>query len=103
MNDPDNVKEINKTSRQRARDEAKRFVYEYLIQKSCEDCGEPDLTVLTFDHVRGEKKMNVPHMISQGYSVASIKNELEKIDIVCFNCHRRRDQRRRGSDGFNNI
>ncbi len=27
MNDPDNVKEINKTSRQRARDEAKRFVY----------------------------------------------------------------------------
>jgi len=103
INDPDNVKVINKTSRQRARDEAKRFVYEYLIQKSCEDCGERDLTVLTFDHVRGEKKMNVADMISQGYSVASIKSELEKTDIVCFNCHMRREQRRRGSERFRSI
>ena len=45
MNDQDNVKSINKTSRQKAHDEAKRFIYEYLRQKSCQDCGERDITV----------------------------------------------------------
>jgi len=54
MNDPTSVKEINKASRERGQDEAKGFVYEYLIQKSRPNCGERDLTVLTFDHVRGE-------------------------------------------------
>lgn len=103
MNDTNNVKKINKTSRERARDEAKHFVYEYLCQKSCEDCGERDVSVLTFDHVRGEKKMNIADMISQGYSVASIENEVGKTDIVCFNCHMRREQRRRGFERFGSI
>ena len=103
MNDPDNVKSINKTSRQKAHDEAKRFVYEYLVQKSCQDCGERDITVSTFDHVRGTKKMNIADMISGGYSVTAIKNELEKTDVVCFNCHMRREQKRRGSERFNRI
>jgi len=47
--------------------------------------------------------MNDADMISHGYSLAAIKKELEKTDIVCSNRHIRREQRRRGSDRFNNI
>ena len=54
--DTENVKEINRFSRQRAREEARNFVYEYLAQKACSDCGERDITVLTFDHVRDQKR-----------------------------------------------
>jgi hypothetical protein len=99
-NDTERVKEINRSSRQRARDEARSLVYEYLSQAICADCGEKDFNVLTFDHVRGQKKMNVSDMISQGYSLESIKSELEKTEVTCSNCHMRREQKRRGSGRF---
>lgn len=102
-NNTENVKEINRLARQKAREDAKRFTYEYLSEKVCADCGENDLAVLTFDHVRGQKKMNISDMISQGYSVASIQNELEKTEVICFNCHMRREQKRRGSDRFGRL
>jgi len=70
-----------------AREDARRFIYEYLTGRACADCGESDITVLTFDHVRGEKKMNIADMVSQGSSLKAISQELEKTDIVCFNCH----------------
>jgi ArsR family metal-binding transcriptional regulator len=100
MNDPDSVKGINKSARQRAREAAKHFVYEYLTELSCADCGETDSAVLTFDHVRGEKKMNISDMVQQGYSIGSIQAELEKTDVTCFNCHMRREQKRRGGNRF---
>jgi len=99
-NNMENVKEINRSARQRSKEEARHFIFDYLSDKACSDCGESDLYVLTFDHVRGEKKANISDMVSQGYSIASIENELEKTDVVCFNCHMRREQKRRGSDRF---
>jgi hypothetical protein len=33
-------------------------------------------------------------MISKGYNVETIKRELEKTEIVCFNCHMRRERKR---------
>ena len=99
-NDPKNVKEINRASRWRAREDARRFIYEYLTGRTCADCGESDITVLTFDHVRGEKKMNIADMVSQGSSLKAISQELEKTDIVCFNCHMKREWRKRGYERF---
>ena len=99
-NNTDRVKEINKTARRKSRDIAKQYIYEYLSRTSCADCGESDIEVLTFDHVRGQKKMNVSDMIHQGYSLSSIQSELEKTDVLCFNCHMRREQSRRGSARF---
>src|SRR5690349_19742083 len=48
------------------RDEARKYVWEYLSNHVCVDCGEYDPLVLTFDHVRGTKKMNISQMINQG-------------------------------------
>jgi len=90
------VKEMNKIARQRSKEQARRFVFEYLSQKSCADCGESDIEVLTFDHVRGQKEWNIADMVQHGYALKTIASEIEKTDDVCFNCHMRREQKRRG-------
>lgn len=71
----------------------KEFVYEYLRTHSCVDCLESDIVVLTFDHVRGEKKSNVSAMMLNGYSLEAIKKEIEKCDVRCANCHARKTAR----------
>jgi len=79
------------------RDEARAYVWEYLSNHVCADCGEYDPLVLTFDHVRGTKKMNVSQMINQGYSIEVLQEEINKCEIVCNNCHLRREKKRRGT------
>lgn len=83
-----------------ARDRAQKFIYEYLSGQTCRDCGEYDFAVLTFDHVRGEKRMAVSEMVNQGYSVEEIMAEIAKCEIVCFNCHMRRENERRSGGRF---
>lgn len=82
------------------REEAQRFVYEYLSYQTCVDCGEYDFAVLTFDHVRGVKKKEISRMVADGDSIRTIQEEIAKCEVVCFNCHMRREQLRRGSSRF---
>jgi hypothetical protein len=61
----------------------------------CADCGEADPVVLEFDHLR-DKKFEVGNGFSErGWE--SVLAEMEKCDVVCANCHRRRTAERRGS------
>jgi hypothetical protein len=55
------------------REEARLYVFTYLSEHPCQDCGENDPLVLTFDHVRGTKKTNVSQMVNQGYSLRLIQ------------------------------
>lgn len=102
-NNTNGVLEMNKQSRQKSKSLAKQFVFEYLSQNPCVDCGERDIEVLTFDHIRGEKKWNIADIIQHGYSVETIAAEIAKTDVTCFNCHMRREQKRRGSERFNSV
>ena len=79
------------------REEARKYVWEYLSNSVCADCGEYDPLVLTFDHVRGTKKMNVSQMINQGYSLQLLQEEISKCEVVCSNCHLRREKRKRNT------
>ncbi len=79
------------------REEARHFVFTYLRAPPCIDCGEADPMVLTFDHVRGSKKMNISQMVNQGYSLDAIQQEIDKCEIRCGNCHMRIEKRRRGT------
>ena len=90
----ESVLEINRQSTQKSQRKEATFIQEYLSDRSCADCGESDIAVLTFDHVWGEKKYNISNMISRGYNVETIRKELEKTEIVCFNCHMRRERRK---------
>ena len=87
-----------KWSRQiRKREEARIYVFGYLKEHPCVDCGESDPMVLSFDHVRGEKKMPVSQMVNQGYSIKMIQAEIDKCEVRCFNCHFRIEKKRRGT------
>jgi hypothetical protein len=82
---------------ERKREEARSYVTEYLKSHPCVDCGQSDFMVLTFDHVRGTKKMNVSQMVNQGYSVQAIQEEIDKCVVRCGNCHMRIEKQRRGT------
>jgi hypothetical protein len=89
------VKEKTARDRRDNIEAAQRYVYEILSYSRCADCGEYDFAVLTFDHVRGKKKMEVSQKAAHGYSIQAIKEELTKCEVVCFNCHMRRENERR--------
>ena len=80
-------------ARQRGRD----YVENYFATHSCADCGESDPVVLTFDHVRGTKRANVSDMVRDGLGLETIKAEIEKCDVVCYNCHSLRTQGHSGA------
>ncbi len=75
-------------ARYRARN--RELVSAYLERHPCVDCGEADPRVLEFDHVRGVKHGNLSEMVSAGFSEARIMNEIEKCEVRCANCHRRK-------------
>lgn len=65
------------------------FIYQYLSNHPCVDCGESDIVVLDFDHLR-DKRMGVSALMHRGASIASLEKEISKCEVVCANCHRRR-------------
>lgn len=77
----------------RVTEERTRFVVEYLSCHSCVDCGETDVLVLEFDHLR-DKMFNISAAIRGYRSMAALVAEIQKCDVVCCNCHRRRTARR---------
>lgn len=74
---------------------AKEYIYDYLLSHPCVDCGNNNVLVLTFDHVRGTKKDILANMVGRGRSIETIKEEIEKCEVVCFNCHMRREHKKR--------
>jgi hypothetical protein len=67
----------------------KAFVKEYLLCHPCVDCGEADIIVLEFDHRnREDKKYCIGR--TTNFSLNTLKREIEKCDVRCANCHRRK-------------
>ncbi len=71
----------------RKREEAREYVEAYKATHPCIDCGKSDARFLSFDHVRGTKKMNVSQMVNQGYSIEAIQAEIDKCEVRCLECH----------------
>lgn len=64
--------------------EIRRWLDTYKLNAGCVDCGYKEHhAALHFDHVRGEKKLNV----SFAKSIAQAKTEIEKCEVRCANCH----------------
>lgn len=81
-------KERKRLQKQEFTNKNRKYVYEYLCNHSCIDCGEYDPIVLEFDH-RDNKFKGVSDMIPN-YSLQKIKEEIDKCDVRCANCHRRK-------------
>lgn len=72
------------------REVAREFVWDYLSDHPCVDCGETDPVVLEFDHVRGKKRADISKLVTEGYSLEIVQEEITKCEVVCRNCHIRR-------------
>ena len=81
--------------KQRLRLEQTRLLIGYFEAHPCVDCGERDPVVLEFDHLR-DKRFDIGPAISQR-SWRDILAEIQKCEVVCANCHRRRTSARRGT------
>jgi hypothetical protein len=60
-----------------------------VMRAGCTDCGETDPVVLDFDH-RAEKRANVTLLARNECSLATLQDEIDRCDIRCGNCHRRK-------------
>jgi hypothetical protein len=65
----------------------------HLLANSCVDCGESDVCVLEFDHVRGRKRRTVSELVRDGVAPAVLLAEIGKCEVRCANCHRRKTAR----------
>ncbi len=75
-------------------------LYNFLSTKSCIDCGEKDPIVLEFDHKSSDNKFKIiAKMLSGHYSWKSVLKEIEKCEIRCANCHRRKTYKQLGGFG----
>lgn len=71
------------------------FIDQYKRARSCIDCGFSGKEfpyVLDFDHIGGSttKKFNIGSWSHSVLSIESIEREIQKCELVCANCHRKR-------------
>ena len=60
--------------------------YNYLLDKSCEYCGESDMLKLQFDHKSEyEKHSNITNLLNG--NLEKLKAEVKKCRVLCANCH----------------
>lgn len=82
----------------RKRESHRKMTHEYLLAHPCVDCGEGDPVVLEFDHRNpAEKSFNIGEALGKTWQWEKIAAEIQKCDIRCANCHRRRTARQRSA------
>ena len=72
------------------------WVRAYLSDHPCVDCGEANVDLLDFDHLR-DKRANVSTLTHVAVSWDVLKREIQKCEVRCANCHRRKTARAIGS------
>jgi hypothetical protein len=80
----------NGIRRKRVMGEYRVLVRQYLKEHPCVDCGETDLLVLEFDHIRGEKKSEISTLVHNTLSWEKVLEEIGKCEVRCANCHKRK-------------
>ena len=70
---------------------AREYVWDYLSTHPCVEYGETNPVVLEFHHRHG-KDMAISEMVAGGYPTATILAEIDKCDVPCANCHRKKQR-----------
>jgi len=81
-----------------ARKTISAYIKWYKEDKGCADCGGKfDAHVLDCDHLY-DKSFNLANFKTHTKSLARVKEELAKCEVVCSNCHRVRTHKRRNGE-----
>ncbi len=80
--------EVNGARRRQVKLERMVWLVKFLREHPCADCGETDPVVLEFDHLR-DKVFGIGQMLADRPWL-EVLAEIEKCEVVCCNCHRRR-------------
>lgn len=91
-----NRREAARVSHEARIEAAKAYVRTYLNAHPCVDCGETDWVVLEFDHIE-DKHEGIGYMMCRGLRLEKIIAEIQKCQVRCANCHRRKTFKRAGS------
>ncbi len=83
--------------KRKARVQRTKFLLEYCRSHPCTDCGGARPRDARFDHLRDKASDIGTGIINVGW--ATLLGEIEKCEVVCANCHRRRTSQRRGPCG----
>ena len=75
----------------------------YLETHPCVDCGITDWRVLEFDHVRGEKYMDIAKLMRVSSNIDKLMEEIAKCDVRCANCHRLKTIERSGQWRYTEV
>ena len=68
----------------------KKWFKNYKTNLKCSICEDSHPAIIDFHHKKGEKKENlVSFMVSNGFSIQKIKEEIKKCQVLCANCHRK--------------
>lgn len=70
------------------KDRNRKIVEGYLKEHPCIDCGNTDLRVLDFDHVKGKKIGSISYGIKSSWPIEKLLTEIDKCEVRCANCHR---------------
>lgn len=90
-------KDKTKDRTNRTRTRHSRKLWELKESSGCIDCGEKyPHYMLEFDHLPGHKKLGSPVEVARSYSMQKALEEIQKCDIVCANCHRRKTAKQFG-------
>lgn len=89
----DENKEKILLTQNKKRNAMRRYIQEVKESTPCADCGmQYPHYVMDFDHLPGEVKLyNISNQMNSDIgSLATLKAEIAKCEIVCANCHRHR-------------
>ncbi len=76
--------------RRTERPRVRALIDEYLRQHPCVECSCSDITVLEFDHRDPEQKDLAVGELARVAEWARVLREIQKCDVRCANCHRRK-------------
>lgn len=80
---------ITKTNKIR-KDLIREWLDDYKSNKKCLRCDESHIGCLEFHHRDPKfKEVEIAQAVRIGWSIERIKEEIEKCDILCANCHRK--------------
>lgn len=75
----------------KVKEDTRKYIIDYLKKHPCVDCGEEDIVVLEFDHKdRENKKYVISQALGNKISIKNVIAEIEKCEVRCANCHRRK-------------